>query len=237
MYVIAGDSWACGQWEVVSWGNTRLTDLGLTQHMIDSGRPVINIAEPGASNHAIYLRLRDHLRQNPHLQSHKVILFQTDMSRDPLFYRHNWECGFHQARDSTHTAFYQNLQSLVDEHAVKILLIGGVGETWSTEQINSQYPGLTVACQSLTNLIIDDDPFVEQPVLSIWDVGTDLSVSIMKSNSGSQELQDLLDEIDRGHSRVDRWVGHKQWFFPDGMHPNRGAHEKLFQYLVNESYI
>lgn len=232
MIVIAGDSWACGEWQNPEWGINYLGDNGLTRLLAESGRSVINIATPGASSDDIWLRLRDCFRQNRHLDITTAIVFQVELSRDPWFFRHNWRNGYRESKTIPIDSWYKKLSDLAVEYDVDILLIGGSGETWADERIKILYPRVQVACQSLTNLLINDKPNVDHPVLACWDESTELSVRIMKENSTDDEIKEMLDDIDRSHARLDLWRQNRQWFFPDGVHPNLAAHQRLYEYLI-----
>jgi lysophospholipase L1-like esterase len=54
---------------------------------------------------------------------------------------------------------------------------------------------------------------------------------MMKSRSVIDEIEELLDALDLAQARTDAWRANPQWFFPDGMHPNRHAHRKLYEYI------
>ena len=43
----------------------------------------------------------------------------------------------------------------------------------------------------------------------------------------------LLTDMDLGKARSDIMKQNSQWFWPDGCHPNREGHLKLYKYLKN----
>jgi hypothetical protein len=41
----------------------------------------------------------------------------------------------------------------------------------------------------------------------------------------------LLTQLSLGEKRRALWVDHPEWFWPDGRHPNKEAHEQLYIFL------
>ena len=81
----------------------------------------------------------------------------------------------------------------------------------------------------MTNLLVNDDHRVEKPVYSWY---TKNSVQVLeKITGGSDIVQEKLDAINSGFERQSLLAENPHLFFPDGKHPNRFGHQKLYEFL------
>ena len=237
LVIIAGDSWACGEWK-----EYEVQHRGLAQFLEDDGHTVINIGRGGNSNWKAYQDLKI-LLSNPFFsKTKKVFLFQTEWIRDFCYMsdydNHNKYYEFPKEINQTIIEnhiynWYHRLSELAQEHNVKIQLIGGASDTFWFEKFESEYPGLNVACQSLTNLILNNLDRVSTPVLSIKTPEKLLTLSKQQK----QNLEYMLNSSDLGSKRNKQWKSNPQWFYPDGVHPNRQGHQKLFKYLKHKDLL
>lgn len=240
--LIAGDSWGKGEWD----SNCDFVQhKGLEQYLLDDGYHVIaNLSDQGISNLDIYHRLRSWFDRNLLDENvDMVFVFQTEYNRD---YKHDeaqntygaddWN-QIQQARDLGDrwiSRFYRHLSDLGVEHNVDFYIIGGHADTFWFDDMNSIYPRCHIACQSMVNLILNDNPRIDEPVICWYEKKTKEMVQrIKKILQSNEEVAELLRLIDLGYDREMLLRANPEYFFPDGIHPNRVGINKLYQYLKN----
>ena len=244
MIIIAGCSWACGEWQRGDISAKSVSDKilheGLTQYVREAGEIVLNLGIPGGSNYAIANKLNSWFERNTDHQVKKIFIFQTDYARD-------YQMVFNEDFDNINQAntlasimisrFYYRLIEISKKYNVKICLIGGVSDTLSPEILTSYYAPLEVVCQSMVNLLVKGNHLVEDPVLS-WYPGKCLPmVETIKKKLSADQILLLLHEINKGFERENLVFSTPEYFWPDGTHPNRNGHKKLFDYLVENNYL
>ena len=224
--MIMGDSWACGEWH-----DHRVLHPGTQQYLQDAGHRVRSVADAGSSNWAQVDRMSPHhaYQRDPecphsaHL-TEVIIWFLTDPLRDtkttpPGEWREYFSLPNQLLRDS--------LSTMVRLHPhCRILLIGGVSPVppW----VAQEFPQCTVVVTSLLHWLIPTAPAELLPTLCRgWRYG--------------DCAPDLLDYLERAEvSRASHcWrAEHRpdspehRWFWPDGGHPNRAAHQRLTEELI-----
>lgn len=84
MFVITGDSWACGSWGRADPSSSffQLSNRGLSECMDNNGIKNINLGLRGAGNFAILDHITNWLEQNPQWKPQKIFFFLTDYTRD-----------------------------------------------------------------------------------------------------------------------------------------------------------
>lgn len=220
MILIVGDSWGCGCWQELT-----VYHRGLEQLLHDDGHKVINISQGGCNLKTITRRLDDYLMMltdQPPLwftePLTKVLVLQTEWHRDV-------EIIEKDAEQTEIASFYGTLSHLSKKYNLPINVIGGCSDTVWLDDFENYYPGVTVVCQSFTNLLVNDDHRIDEPVYSVKfpkDFITD---------------HELMLKAEQGQKREQVWNENPQWFFPDGVHPNHLAHEKLYSHLKKENVI
>ena len=213
--LIVGDSWAMGEWDWDNENRYACTHKGLEQYFLDAGCSVQNKSIGGASNSQSILTL-----QLLDLNQYKSILwFQTDPLRDitdsQLFlkeYNSFQKVIEHQKELLNKT--YLNLNSL----EIEILCIGGCSKL--ELDLIKYYPNLTPIIPSVMEFLIPDFKHPE-----IWfsgwfqDIDRQFSIDCINKFLYNKQLQDQLG-----------WL-YRDLFWPDGRHPNRWGHKKIFEYL------
>ena len=244
MIIISGCSWSCGEW---SRGDTRedktpytVLHEGLTQYIKDVGITVLNLGIPAGSNYVVAKKISSWFERNPDHQVKQIFIFQTDYARD---YQMRFDEDFDNIEYANTVAhimiarFYHRLIEISNKYNVKIYLIGGVSDTLSPEILKSYYAPLEVACQSMVNLLVNKNHLIDDPVLS-WYPGEYLPmVERIKKRLSADQISKLLQEIDKGFNRENLVFSAPEYFWPDGIHPNRDGHKKLFDYLVENNYL
>lgn len=251
--LIAGDSWAVG-----AWSGCHVNDVvhgGLGQLLAENGRDTLCFGHPGLGNLFVYDVLNNFVRYNQHkIPVDQIIFFQTDWLRD--IRSSNWlnddhlqvfRQGYVRARDWYVSYLYHRLSELSAEFDIKITLIGGQADTVWLDQFETEYPGVRIGCQSFTNLIVNDNARIQQPVHSVFKYGGTASryltqdqfdrlLDHIKANSSQKDLEHLVQDLELAQGRDAVFVTNQE-VFPDGLHPGQKAHEKLYQHLLEHDLL
>lgn len=233
MIIICGDSWAAGE-----WNEGVLSHPGLSQILTDHGHTVINLSVPGGSNREAVANLEKFMIVNHHLVNtiSTILFFQTEWTRDfdeseSLI---QFE-SFSQLEGFWISKFYYELLHAKNKHNINcdILLIGGASDVLEFGEFNNVFAGLKIAIGSLTSCLLN----VELPATySWWHYRTEHIVEYIKQNK-PEFIEDLLSAIDLGKQRYDCVKDTKEYFYPDGAHPNRQAHKILYNKLMELNII
>lgn len=219
--LIAGDSWGCGEWlDPDIHGRNLLAHPGTEQFLKDDGHNVVNVSATGKSNKFVIGRLIDALKKQ---NFDYIFWFQTDPLRD-LFpnYFHPLSVlrtvdDFYQLGNSLLVSTYEELNSL----EVPIHCIGGLGKL-NLELMKDKH-NLIPFIPCVVEFIIEG--YVRYPLaFSDW------------IDNIPKEFEEL-DELVRLKYEYDKWYTHepfKTFFYPDGRHPNREAHKRIFEFIRNK---
>jgi hypothetical protein len=251
MIVIAGDSWGKGEWQNNVW-----THEGLEGYLRSSGHKVINASLAGASPGTILSRLEltfESLKETDQIKNVvRVFVFQTEWVRD-FRLSLSYEIGDlisnkDRPKYVVPTRFDNNistllisrwycaLSSLAGKYNVDIGLIGGCSDTLNPTTVETVYPKVYVACQSLTNLCIYGVSTTDYPVFVTGSVSsTDEFFDACKKKYSA--IDSIVELIDQSLQRRHKWDQHPEWFKPDGIHANRDGHLKLYNYLKEQYNI
>jgi len=236
--LVAGDSFGVGEW---GYSETeRISHRGLQQYIEDHGQSVINLSLPGGNNTDTYNRCIDLLENNPHYRStiKSIVVFQTEWQRDLSDYFNFTEVpnySVEELKSRWISRFYVRLSACSTKFNIPVYVIGGCSDTIFLSNMSKEYPGVTIACQSLTNLLINNDHRIDSPIMvssRVRQLADQLMV--MKSNSSTNDDKKfIMEEVKQADMRNSTWAKNPTWFYPDGMHANKLGHKKLFDYLCN----
>ena len=214
---IFGDSWACGEWD---WDNQKkysIAHKGL-EFFLSESHEVINLGHGGLSNKEAILRLKDRLQVS---EFDYIFWFKTDPLRDlrpyiclkdaNLTYDHLLKLKKQQTLES-----YNSLNKL----GVKVHCIGGA-EKLDLPKLNN-YPNLVPFIPCLTELL---NPNFKHP--EIWSSDW---LHLLNKQLNLECLDKLLVE----KRKQDKLREFKEEFWPDGNHPNRESHKKLYDIICKE---
>lgn len=234
--LIAGDSWACGEWSDDNKGGYGISHSGLTKYLTDLGYLVINLGKPGGSNIHSADRVNDFLTVSTHLNISHVFVFQTEWIRDIKFEDEeilveDVATGYLSLKNRLISRFYSKLSQSSQQSKTPIHLIGGCSDTIWLDKFSQEYPGLNVCCQSFTNLLLTENHRIANPVHALMTKQAEKNIVYLKNSIDSKDLQLLLDDIDQGKQRFTTWNQQKSFFWPDGGHANQTAHGILFKFL------
>ena len=244
MILISGDSWGAGAWK-----DGKIYHRGLEQYLHDDGHSVVNLSIGGGSNFHSIERITNFLKtQNKQVplwhdkEIDSIIMFQTEWHRDGVEHNKNSNKDFvvneelHKLSQHWNVGddkiilnrYYNNLSLVAQTHDIPIGIVGGCSDTIWIDEFESQYPSLYIICQSFSNLVVNDNHRIDNPVHTI-----NIPPRILERAYGLNKDNDqyLFDMIDLGNQRVKMWDDNPQWFKPDGSHANHLAHKKLFDYI------
>jgi hypothetical protein len=236
--IIAGDSWAMGEFNFDTVYHT-----GLEQYLRDDGLNVVNCGEAGCSNCKSILNLYEVLiRSDIKKERTKIFFFWTDWHRDLCRqYDHSLygdlveplEHRFHYPRDYNaqlpHQLFYRVLKRLEMIAQKSLCSIGLIGGSSDVIDVGDAHPGVYTACQSFTNLCINDIDYTDDPVYSFF--------TYPEFGRDKFRSKFFLEDLDRANSRRKQWQDNPNWFCSDGIHANRNAYRKLYMFLKEKQYI
>jgi len=214
--MIMGCSWARGEW---GGGDTdqgyRVLHPGTQRYLEQAGHRVVSVAQGGSSNRAQVDRVRpDRIRGID-----QIIWFLTDPCRDvPETDIAHTLPGYQAQRDHL-------LRRQIDRVPhLPMLLIGGVSAVpaW----VADEYPSITVLVPDLRCWLLPGRepcetlnrawryPDCDPALLAHWE----------------QHERTLRLHLTRARHEPDS--PEHQWFWPDGRHPNRAAHQRLTDELI-----
>lgn len=229
---IFGDSFANGETD----GRQKLAHLGLTQYLTDDGHLVVNFSRQGNTNGGVTTDYPFHLRQNEHLKFDIALVFQTETTRETQEWIDNIKSGKSVNDVDVHMIKndYGKLLESQEYFGVPIYLIGGTVDTLSPEVIKEC--GLKSACQSVVNLVLTGEHTIEEPTLSF--------VFPLPAYDILDECEGLIDDKEyflkiekKGNDRYKLMLDNPEYFYPDGVHPNRKAYKILFNHLKESNII
>lgn len=234
--LISGDSWGKGEWNVEC---TEILHTGLEQYIINSGHTVSNVSMSGASNLDTVNIIKGYLERDFYYDRPDLILvFQTEYTRDFKYLIKPENTGDWKDLNSIKDLssrwierFYMRLSEISIENNIPIYIIGGCSDTIPFDDMSKDYPDCHIACQSMTNLLINGTPDIKFPVYSWYTKRSQDLIEYLRKNFSSHLIEDLLEQINRGADRENEIRQNLDLFWPDGFHPNRKGHEILFRHL------
>lgn len=241
MILITGDSWACGEWNGQGGRRIDIGHAGLAQYIREHGHRVINLGKGGGSNLESASRIEDFLaEENKFIKEVTcVFVFQTEWTRDAV---NHWNLrefqqvryNYTQLKNQLIGRFYYKLSAIATHHKIKIYVIGGCSDTLWVDNINKEYPGVVIACQSWVNLMLNNQHRIDQPVLARFGREIELLIQYAKSKINHESLTCLLNDISLSESRNTHWkqLCDQKLLCNDLTHPNRIAHKILFDFLI-----
>lgn len=232
--LVIGDSWGVGEWPVPGTKSAfqeyrNMNHYGLTQYLEEEGHNAVNLSEGGKSNKYISWMLKFYLqRVNKHIDL--VYIFQTEFHRELVLEEFDAN-SFEHLLSQSNTRFLKMLSEISQDYNVKINLIGGASDTDNYPNLELDFPGVKIACQSLTNLLLNGNPNISKPLFSYVIPRNKL----IEFKNKFDDLEFILDFHDAVLSRRRQIQTNKFLFWPDGNHPNRHGHKILFDYLTKHN--
>jgi len=232
--IVSGCSWGCGEWTGIGKKKYGVSHKGIEQYLLDDGHQVVNLSEGDNSNLGIAHRLAGWFERHPDHNIDCILVFQTEYTRDM---RYDFQIDYHEITSVDTLSgiclsrLYNRLSELAIEHNIPVYLIGGCSDTIWLPNWKNHYPGVDVVCQSMVNLIINNDHRTDTPVYSWYGKDALPTVQRLKSILSVDGINELLQVIDLGFHRHNMLFECPEFFWPDGAHPNRHGHKKLYEFL------
>jgi len=206
--VIIGDSWGCGEWSDDM--PYRVTHCGLAQYFTDRGCNVTNLSKPGGSNKDMVTAL---IATLPIYNPHYVFWLQTDPIRDLRPYDQETFPKSSSELTEMGRDLLENTYAELNDIGVKIHCMGGVT---NLEKSIEKYPNLIPIIPSIIQMF-------NGPKVDFW-------ISDWINSPNLRLNDDFLLELENHPIHILP----KEWFFPDGVHPNREAHRKIFECIIKQ---
>ena len=243
--IIAGCSWGVGEWNLEC---SQILHPGLEFYLKNDGHDVVNLSCGAISNLDIVARLENYFERFPDTPKGPVIVFQTEYTRDYKHYAREKDYGTNEAEEYHNglgavssrwiERFYHRLSKFSQAWDRPIKIIGGCGDTMWFDNMDHDYPGCKIVCQSLTNLLINNNHRIQQPVYS-WYLNNSVGLieKIKKNGVDSKQLNEINSLISLGFQRESDVRENPELFYPDGRHPNRVGHKILYEHLINNNEL
>ena len=216
--LIAGDSWAMGEW-TPEWkeGGNPIIHKGLEQYLLDDGHTVINTANPGDGPNIILASIKEYYKQ----KFDKVFVFLTEPHRDipeDKFWFKDWTYEQYYNR---HKKLLRNFVSnLADLDIGQIVLIGA-----SAQCLQEYIEGtrIVIGIPSIIELLLSKERQYEMCFQSHFHV-------LKVENINQRALEGVYKQTQMFDS-----IFHKEpIMYPDGEHPNREGHYKIYKVLKDK---
>jgi hypothetical protein len=238
LILLAGDSWGVGEWGSYA-REYDVTHSGITKYLTDAGHFVINLSQPGESNIKSATLIENFLRANKHISPSYIMVLQTEWIRDihsidAAILNNDLSLGYGELKNNIMFRFWSQLSQIYKKNNIPVYVIGGCSDTPWIDNVESSYPGLRIACQSVTNLLLQNNHRITDPIYSTFTNRQSFQVELVKKYLNTKDLELLLQDIDKGNERLDLWMKSKEFFWPDGCHPNRQGHQVLFEFLKTQ---
>jgi hypothetical protein len=233
--LIGGGSWANGE-----WGGEDPPHRGLSQYMSEAGLAVENLGYHHGQNNRTIGTFTDWLKTHQDVQVEKIFVFQTDYTcefLEPCTWQQIKIHSVDTLQDFSLHRFYTALSDIAQKSSCTVHVIGGLADAQDPALVADRYPGVVVACQSMVNLLINNQADIKQPVFG-WYTTFNLELfKYLKSVLDYDHAVKLLDKIELSIQREQDMANCREYFWPDRLHPNRQGHKKLFDYLCQQGYV
>lgn len=237
-YVIIGDSWGAGEWpEKDLPPYYEMPHRGLAQYLEEDGNTVYNLSQGGDANLPQVANL-NHICERvfvpAKIKIDKVFAFKTEYTRDIEVFEENninnitTVC---ELESWCNSFYYTRLSEFSIQYNIPVVLIGGCADTIWIDKFSEEYPGVTIACQSMTNLLTNNNPRIGNPAF-VTNAGTIFSKEVI-----SMDKAGVTNTIGKAIERQDQWRSRRDLFWPDGVHPNRHGHLVLYNYLRDNNIL
>lgn len=237
-YLVAGDSWGCGEWDTID-GHHQVVHAGLVYYLEDQGSKVTNLSSGGLSNLDTVGRISAWLERFPDQVPAKILVYQTEYTRD---YKHLVSMLPEQPIDKFAdiasrwiSRFYLRLSEISLDYDCPVYIIGGVSDTMWFDHMSQHYPGCSIACQSTVDLVIHGVDKINKPVFS-WYTKNDQPF-VTWARQQVTDPADIIDAINLGFERERHLAENPDLFYPDGCHPNRTSYKILFDFLKAQHLV
>ena len=205
--ILVGDSWACGEWQIVPGDVPICVHKGIEQYALDEGIKVRNLSRGGDSNMD-----QVNIISHKNIFNEKVFWFITDPLRD----MNPTHANPHEIAKTNLQKVFLAIDRLSIENNLEIYVIGGVCDI--TGFVSTESYNFDVAIPSVNKLLHADCDIV-----SMYGTPSDAE-RVVQNKTYAVEVFDQIQHKQKF------WQSHPETF-PDGGHPGRSAHHFIFEYL------
>lgn len=230
--LIVGDSWGVGIWNKNSLDTNNYFSHehhGLAQYLQELGHNVINFSYGGESN-LFALRMANLYLQRVSRDIDLIFVFQTEFWRDCKTTEIShllMENSFEDYINKYKTQILHWYSELAKQFKGKIYMLGGASDTDYYENLNNDFPGVLIGCQSIRSLLLNDN---EHPSVPLFSFETPIEfIEFLKNQF--QDVENLLNYIELETKMVTCIKNNNKYFYPDKKHPNKDGHLVLLNYL------
>ena len=206
--LIGGDSWG-----VREWSDSEEVHKGMWQYFEEDGHIVTMAAIPGECNNITTNHLNNIL-SSPSNHYDYIFWFQSDPIRDLRPYD-----DFGKS--------IKTYEDLLNSIGQKIYCIGGCSKL--NMELIKKYNNLYPLIDSVTEFIL---PTYTHPKL--WCSDWIKVVDRLDMESIDLLLKDKLNQDSLADTKIKE---HKEYFWPDGGHPNRKGHKVLYDFIIDSLNI
>jgi len=217
--LIAGDSWGCGEWTYYYDNHThKVTHKGLEHFLLNDNHQVKNISIPGGSLRQIHKVLKQQ-KETFDL----VFVFVTDTFRN-LRNKNIWniylsEDDLIKSQEDAILDFAKKLNKL---SIGQIYLLGGLCKV---EQKHIANTGLKIGISSILELLLPEEEQMKYNMFECFPYLTHKNVN-----------KKLLSDVYKQNEVWDN-LRSKPIMNPDGGHPNRDGHFKIYEYVKQAGIV
>lgn len=227
--VIGGDSWGVREWGIqestrrAKWSTSDKIHRGLWQYFEENSYTVEMCAIPGESNKIIINHLGNVLKglSNKKINCDYIFWFQSDPIRDlrPFDDFGNSIKTYNDLLNKSKQLLNETYR-ILNSFGFKIYCLGGCSKL--DMDLIKNYKNLIPLIPSITEFLLDD---YTHPNLwhSDWINHVEkLDVDTIDLLLIDKKKQDSLSSVEK----------YKEFFWPDGGHPNRKGHRVLYDYII-----
>jgi hypothetical protein len=215
---IGGDSWG-----VREWSDSEDIHRGMWQYFEEDGHKVNMSAIPGECNNITINHLKN-VVSSPLVKYDYIFWFQSDPIRDLRPYDDfGKSIKTYEDLIIKSNELIDKTYNFLNSIGQKICCIGGCSKL--NLELIKKYNNLNPLIESVTEFIL---PTYTHPKL--WCSDWIKVVDRLDMDSIDLLLKDKLNQDSLSDTEIKE---HKEYFWPDGGHPNRKGHRVLYDYIIN----
>lgn len=230
--ILFGDSWSCGEWDLVSNKKISISHPGLTEYLLPDYK-VLNLGRAGSSLWQTLYAVRNYLALYKDNAPIRVIVFQTDAFRDEFSQKFdvNYSELYSSCDDLKHfyhqvlRIFYIKLAEISSTYNTEIYLSGGLTDI-DTKTLQ-MYPNLNLLCESWIRLLDSH----HTPSMIPLQIDRRM-LPVVKSHKREDLCDQLITSSDQNFLFYQELIESKYFgkLFGD-FHPTREGHQIMSNYI------
>ena len=243
--VITGDSWGCGEWGVNTNGihservnsDPPIVHGGLSDYFEQDGYNIINLSNPGTGPLTYLVELNRFLMVSRNRIEHIFFIqtcigrdFTTQLDEETAFMKRlpghhhltlNYDLNLESNIVGCYRQVYDKLNFIATYHRKIINVIGGFTDL---PPPFSEFSNLNFLIPSWVSLI---DPSLPKCLLVT-------NAAFDHLDKKYKNTQEILSYMDAATNRYFFMKNNEEFFWPDGVHPNRKGHKLLYDAIKSK---